>query len=72
MQTVIVEIKNELALRFLKDMEKIKLIRLLQNKVTKSNTKLSEKYFGSIPEETAEKLQEQLKILKDEWERNIS
>ena len=71
MRTVTVEIKNDAALKFLKDLELIHVIRLIDKSVKKSKNKLSDKFYGCISNETAEELQKQLTQMRDEWQRNI-
>lgn len=71
MKTVTVELRNNNALRLLKDLELANIIRLI-NEVKKEKTKLSTRLRGAITKERAEELNDQLNQMRNEWdERNI-
>ena len=73
MQTLLVEIKDQNGLRILKDLEKAKIIRLVevpQNSI--KIPKLSQKLRGSISKETATNMLAELEQTRNEWQtRNI-
>lgn len=72
MKTVTVELRNNNALRLLKDLELANIIRVLDKDKKKQKTKLSASLRGSISKERAKELNEQLKQMRNEWEgRNI-
>lgn len=72
MKTVTVELKNQNALRLLKDLELADIIRILDNTKTEEITKLSSKIRGAISKERANELNGQLHQMRNEWEdRNI-
>ncbi|HDO28019.1 MAG TPA: hypothetical protein ENH02_07875 [Bacteroidetes bacterium] len=72
MKTVIVELRNNNALRLLKDLELANIIRVLDNDIRKEKTKLSASLRGAISKERAKELNEQLNQMRNEWEdRNI-
>jgi len=54
-----------------KEWEKIKRkLELLEKVKEKSGQKPSEKFYGSISRERADELQEELKKMRSEWDRN--
>lgn len=71
MKTVIVEIKNEIALTFLRNLESMHILRVIENKTTKTKQKLSERFAGCLSKERAEELQKELIQMRNEWERDI-
>ncbi|RLD27230.1 MAG: hypothetical protein DRI54_01405 [Bacteroidetes bacterium] len=70
MKTVIVELRNNNALRLLKDLELVNIIRVIE-KPKKDNVKLSDKYAAQLPKEVAEKMQDYVSKNRSEWDRNI-
>lgn len=60
MRTIIVEIKSEIALKFLHNLENMHLIRLIESKPTTEKQKLSERFAGCITSERADELQTEL------------
>ena len=70
MKTVIVEIKNEIALTFLRNLESMHILRVIENKTTKTKQKLSERFAGCLSKERAEELQKELIQMRNEWERD--
>ncbi|MDQ6609292.1 MAG: hypothetical protein M3Y85_05675 [Bacteroidota bacterium] len=66
METIIVQITNNKALKLLQELEELNLIKLLKNK-TDTSQKLSEKYAGKLSDATVDKLQQHLKQSRDEW-----
>ena len=72
MKTVTVELKNQNALRLLKDLELADIIRILDNTKEGEITKLSSKIRGAISKERVKELNGQLHQMRNEWaERNI-
>jgi hypothetical protein len=68
-KTVTVELKNNNALRLLKDLELANIIRVLdKEKKTKDSAKLSKTIRGSISKERAIELNKQLTQTRNEWE----
>jgi hypothetical protein len=60
MKTVIVEIKNELALTFLHNLEKMHILRIVENKTVPDQQKLSDRLAGCLTKERADELQKEL------------
>lgn len=72
MRTVTVELRNNNALRLLKDLELANIIRVLDKDKKKEKTKISASLRGAISKERAQELNEQLNQMRNEWEdRNI-
>jgi len=72
MRTVTVELRNNNALRLLKDLEIANIIRVLDEGIGNERTKLSARLRGAISKERAKELSEQLNQMRCEWEeRNI-
>lgn len=70
METLSIEIVNPKALNLLRDMEDLKVIKILNSKpiINKDSIKALR---GSITKEEANKFNDYLKKSKDEWEGNI-
>ena len=64
MKTVTVELRNNNALRLLKDLELANIIRILDKESKKESKKLSKSLRGSISKERAKELNEQINQLK--------
>jgi len=72
MKTVIVELRNQNALRLLKDLELADIIRVLDSDKKKVKTKLSASIRGAISKERAIELNSQIDQMRKEWaDRNI-
>ena len=71
MKTVIVEIKNDLALTFLHNLEKMHILRIVENKTVPDQQKLSERFAGCLTKERTDELQKELTVMRKEWERDI-
>jgi len=66
METILVQINNDKALKLLQELEELKIIKLLKRNES-SGTSLSEKYAGKLSEPTVEKLQQHIKQSRDQW-----
>ena len=66
MRTVTVELRNNNALRLLKDLELANIIRVLDKDNKKEKTKLSASLRGAISKERAQELNEQLNQMRNE------
>jgi hypothetical protein len=56
METILIEITNQKAVKLLYELEQLNLIKVL-SKDTRNGQKLSEKYAGKLPAEIADELQ---------------
>ena len=68
MKNVLVQVENESALELLQNLEKLKVLKVLDNEPEKK-VKLSDKYYGALPTVVAVELQEYVKISRHEWDR---
>lgn len=72
MKTVTVELRNRNALKLLKNLEQIDVIRLIDLDSNASKENLAERLRGSISKNRAQDLNNQLQQSREEWEnRNI-
>ena len=60
MKTVTVEIKNDIALTLLRNLESMHILRVVEDKASKAKQKLSERFAGCLSEERSEELQQEL------------
>ena len=70
MKTVTVEIKNDIALAFLQNLESMHILKVIENKAAPATQKLSERFAGCLSKERAEELQKELTKMRNEWERD--
>ena len=68
MRTITVELRNNNALRLLKDLELANIIQVLDKDKKKEKTWLSASLRGAISKERAQELNEQLNQMRNEWE----
>ena len=72
MQTLTIEVNSAKALKLLEDLEELDLIKVIKKSVTKDKgKKLSTRLAGSITGDEAKKMHQELKQMRDEWERVI-
>ena len=71
MKTVIVEIKNDLAMNFLHNLEKMHILRIVENAPVSDQPKLSDRFAGCLTRERTDELQQELTLMRTEWERDI-
>ncbi len=69
MKTILVEIKKDIALTFLQNLESMKILRVIEDKAIKPRQKLSERFSGCLSKERVEELQKELTQMRNEWER---
>lgn len=68
METLLVQINDDKAYRLLRDLEDLKIIKVLK-KNTIPNQKLSEKYAGKLPSDIADELQNYVTESRKEWSK---
>jgi hypothetical protein len=71
MKTVTIEIKNDVALTILHNLESLHILRIIESKIVPFKTKLSERFAGCLSQERSEELQKELTQMRNEWERDI-
>ncbi len=65
--TLLIQVTNQKAIGLLRELEELKLIKVLKGDKKSSKTKLSEKYRGIISKEQAESLNQHIKQMRSEW-----
>lgn len=70
MGTIEIQILNNKALKLLRQLEDLQLVRIVRKHKKKEQT-LSEKYAGKLPAEVAEDVQKYIARSRDEWKRDI-
>jgi len=70
MDTLTIKIKDHKALKLIRDLEDLNLIQVVSSAIQKPGTKLSDILSGSISAEQADKMQKEVKQMREEWERN--
>jgi hypothetical protein len=70
MKTVTVEIKNDIAMAFLHNLESMHILRVIENKTVPNKQKLSDRFAGCLSTERTEELQKELTQMRNEWERD--
>jgi hypothetical protein len=71
MQTVTIKINNAHALKLIEDLEAMNLIEVIKNTIIPDKKKLSERLAGSITSEQAAQMHDELKNMRNEWNRDI-
>jgi hypothetical protein len=70
-QTLTVELKNSMALKLLKNLESLKVIKILGSTDSASKPELASTMQGSITAEQADAMHKELGKMRGEWERDI-
>ena len=70
MTTIEIQVTNDKALRLLKDLEALQLLRIVKHR-KKKTAKLSEQLAGALPSEVAEEMQKYITECRNEWNRDI-
>jgi hypothetical protein len=69
MQTITIDILNDKAVKLIKDLELLQLIRVRKEKTKdKSMTDWAAKYKGSMQKQSLNEIDNQLNELRDSWE----
>jgi len=68
MQKLLVEVKDNNALKILKNLEEANIIRLLPSDLSTTSDKISSRLRGSISKETAQQMHREVKQMRDEWQ----
>ena len=69
MTTIEIQVTNDKALKLIKDLEALQLLRIVKHRKKKS-AKLSE-LAGALPSEVAEEMQKYITECRNEWNRDI-
>ncbi len=68
MVTVLVQINNIKAYRFLEDLEDLQLIKVLKKSATKQKS-LADKYAGKLPAKVVDQLHQLVTQSRNEWNK---
>ena len=71
METLTIDVNSPQALKLLEDLEALNLIRVVSRHTKTSGQKLSEKLYGSISDVQSEQMKEELRQIRNEWNRAI-
>jgi hypothetical protein len=71
METVTVQLLNQKALKLLKQLEELNLIKIMEDSNLKPTQKLSDLFAGKLSDEAAAALHQHVKQTRAEWERDI-
>ena len=71
MNTAVIEIRNDVAYSFLRDLERINVLRIIKRTAAVSAPKLSERFSGCLSQKRTEELQQELIQMRNEWNRDI-
>jgi hypothetical protein len=71
MQIVTIELLNEQTLSLIRQLEQLKLLRLVTPPEPKTPTKTKRRWVGVLSKETGRKMLEYTQQSRDEWERDI-
>jgi hypothetical protein len=69
MQTVIVQLTHQKALKLLEELEELHILRVLKKNIN-PNEKLSDKYSGKLSTDVADKLQKHIIESRNQWDSN--
>lgn len=67
-ETLVIKITDKKAVKLLHDLEELNLIKILEETVKPSPTKLSDKYRGVFSKEDAKSFDEHTQTLRKEWD----
>ena len=68
--TMLIEITNRKAVRLLRELEELHLIKVLREDTVPIKAKLSDKYAGKLPADVANELQDYVKQSRNEWNKS--
>lgn len=68
--TLLIQVNNPNALRLIKDLEKLNMLKVLKNKPVSEPTKLSDKYKGVFSKEDAKDFDEHIEKMRNEWDHS--
>jgi len=74
MGTAVIEIRNDVAYGFLRQLERMNILRVVNKQHAESinnGEKLSKRFAGALSSERVDELQKELTQMRNEWDRNI-
>jgi len=67
MDTMLIQLTNQKAAGLLHELEELKLIKVIKENISTSDTKLSDKYKGIISKEQGQDLNQHIEQMRKEW-----
>lgn len=67
MDTMLIQVTNQKAVRLLQELEELHLIKVIKENISADKPKLSDKYRGILSKEEGGKLNEHIKQMRSEW-----
>ena len=67
-QTITIDVINEKAMKLLKDLELLQLIRMHKDNTTNTFINWAQKYKGTMTKQSLKDIDNQLNELRNEWE----
>jgi hypothetical protein len=71
METLTIRLKDEKARKLIQDLEDLNILQVINTEKPNHKTKLSDLLIGSVSEEQGKKMHNELKNMREEWERDI-
>ena len=71
MQTLTIEVDNDKAVKLIEELEALNILRIIDDKPINTEEKLSESIAGSLSEEQAKDIEQELEAMRREWNRSI-
>ena len=65
--TILIQVTNQKAMRLLRELEELHLIKVIKENFSQATPRLSDKYKGIISKEQGQKLNEHIKQMRSEW-----
>jgi hypothetical protein len=71
METLTINVLDPKALKLIENLEALNLIHVVKSKSKDGSKKLSERLYGSLTDDDAEKIRIELNEMRGEWNRTI-
>lgn len=71
MQTLTIDVISPKAIKLLEDLEALDLIKVVSRTGSSPESKISEKLYGSISDDQAKQMHEELSQMRNEWSKDI-
>ncbi len=67
MDTMLIQLTNQKAVKLLRELEELHLIKVLKENIVPASPKLSDKYKGVFSKEDAKSFNEHTQAMRKEW-----
>jgi hypothetical protein len=71
MQTVLIEVENQNAVHLLQELEKPHILKIINENVEKTSTRISDKYKGVFSKEDAASFNQHTQSMRKEWDNTL-